>query len=165
MDNSNFASRLNELLLPALDETFEKVQGIYLDKGTSFLETLEIVSPAEASKAASPRNATIAAQVEHVCFYIETLEQVMDGKDIGKVNWKEIWQRRKGVTPEEWDAMRVRLRSAYGRVLEKMRTFDGSESDDVLFVPLAIVIHTAYHLGGLRQALAVLKSEAAGRVA
>jgi len=69
--------RFKKPLLAALQETFSEVQGMYLDKGTTLYETLDGVSAAEASKAISPRSATIAAQVEHVRFYLDVLEDYM----------------------------------------------------------------------------------------
>ena len=39
---------LPEILFKALDETFDQVHGIYLDRGTSLFETLETISAEEA---------------------------------------------------------------------------------------------------------------------
>ena len=60
--------RFTKPLLECLDETFNEVHGIYLDKGTTLFETLDNVTAEEASQAASAKSATIAAQVEHVRF-------------------------------------------------------------------------------------------------
>ncbi len=42
-------------LLDCLEETFERVSGIYLDSGTSLFETLEGVSAEEASRPSPKR--------------------------------------------------------------------------------------------------------------
>jgi hypothetical protein len=66
--------RFKTQLLDCLEETFSRIRGIYLDKRTSLYETLEGVSAAEASRAISQNSATIAAQVEHVRFYLDAPE-------------------------------------------------------------------------------------------
>ena len=63
----------------ALTETFESVHGIYLDKSTSLFETLATISAEEASIPVGEKCATLAAQVEHIRFYLDVLEQYMLG--------------------------------------------------------------------------------------
>ena len=58
-----------------LDETFDNVQGIYLDKGTSLFETLATISAEEASIPVGSKCATLTAQVKHVAFYLDVLER------------------------------------------------------------------------------------------
>src|SRR3712207_2820795 len=67
--------RFTQELYAPLDETFERAQGIYLDRGTSPFETLATISAEEASRRVSATCASIAAQVEHVRFYLEVLER------------------------------------------------------------------------------------------
>ncbi len=68
-----------ETVLELLDETFDNVHGIYLDKGTSLFETLATVSAEEASRPVSSRCASLSAQVAHVAFYLDmTLEFAQD---------------------------------------------------------------------------------------
>ena len=50
-------------LFRILDETFENVQSMYLDGGTSLFETLESVPAAVASQPVSATCASIAGQV------------------------------------------------------------------------------------------------------
>jgi len=53
-----------QALLFLLEETFDTVHGIYLDKGTSLFETLATISAKEASIPVGGRCATLAAQVK-----------------------------------------------------------------------------------------------------
>src|SRR5258706_5283192 len=62
-------------LFQFMGETFEKPIGIFLDKGTSLFETLETVSAQEASIPVGGKCASLAAQVAHVTFYIESFER------------------------------------------------------------------------------------------
>jgi hypothetical protein len=143
-------------LYPLLEETFERVQGIYLDKGTSLFETLATVSAEEASRPVSATCASIAAQVEHVRFYLEVIERYMRGETVGQVDWPASW-RLTSVTPEEWDALRERLAAAYRSVSAVMRGFESWESENDVAGALAVVVHTAYHLGEIRQALCTVR--------
>lgn len=152
MGNGEVMERFTAFFFPAMEETFKSVQGIYLDPGTSLLETLAGLSAEQASQANGPGQATIAAQAEHVCFYLEVLEAVMDGKPPGSVDWKEIWRRRVGVTSAEWDALRERLSQGFQRVMTRARGFDWRGEEEISGA-LAILVHTAYHLGGLRMTI------------
>jgi len=145
--------RFSEELFAILEETFETHHGIYLDKGTSLLATLDQISAREASIPVGNCCATIAAQVEHVIFYLEVLEQSITGEVVGKTDWDEIWSRVSGVTTVEWDASRARLKATYDRISNMLRGLENWNQNDVIGDAMAIVVHTAYHLGELRQAL------------
>lgn len=159
MSNGEVMERFIAFYFPAMEETFEAVHGIYLDKGTSLLETLAGVTAEEASRANGPGQATIAAQVEHMAFYIEVLESVMDGTAAGSTDWGEIWRRRTDITAPDWEALRERLSAGYGRVMARARQFDWRGEEEVSGA-LAILVHTAYHLGGLRMALGGVRRQA-----
>jgi len=138
------------------EETFENHHGVYLDKGTSLFETLDTISSDEASRPVSAHCASIAAQVTHVIFYMEVLEKAILDQEIGKVDWGDIWQRVEAVTADEWAALKQQLQQTYQRIsamLHKIENWD----DDRIGGIIAIVAHTAYHLGEIRQALCTLK--------
>jgi hypothetical protein len=144
-------------LFPLLEETFERVNGIYLDKGTSLFETLETITSAEASRPVSARCASIAGQVEHVRFYLQVLQDYMQQKEVGKIDWDASWHV-KTVTSAEWDALKQQLRATYASVVALTKSFATWEGENEIGGALAIVVHTAYHLGEIRQALCVIKS-------
>ena len=139
-----------------LDETFEQVHGFYLDKGTSLFETLATISAEEASRPVSATCASIAAQVEHVRFYMRVLEGSLRKEPDVKIDWDESWQLQQ-VTPEEWLALKGQLRETYQSVLAVMKSLDAWEGEDDIGASLAILVHTAYHLGEIRQALCTIK--------
>ena len=140
-------------LFDMLEETFETHHGVYLDKGTSLFVTLDQISANEASIPIGNRCATIAAQVEHVIYYLEVLERHIAGREVGDVDWGEIWSRVSGVTTAEWDDLKGRLYEAYARLNLMLRGNDNWEQTDAIGGSRAIVVHTAYHLGEIRQAL------------
>jgi hypothetical protein len=60
------------------------------------------------------------------------------------------------VTPEEWDEYIRKLKDTYHRI-EKMFHDNPVWNEDSIGGSMAIVVHTAYHLGEIRQALCTLK--------
>ena len=133
-----------------LVETFENVQGAYLDKGTSLFETLADIDAAAASQPMGDC-ATIAAHVAHVSYYLRVLEDRMFDRDLSYVDWDEIWASVSGVTEAEWAAMLADLRETYTRIkghLDEAESWDGITE---LSSMLGIIAHTAYHLGEIRQ--------------
>ena len=155
MAKSIAVEHFTSILYDLLDETFERVHGIYLDKGTSLFETLATISAEEASLPVGGKCATLAAQVEHVRYYLDVLEGHMLKQPMDKADWGEIWRTVHSVTPTEWAASQGRLNTTYQRVRGSMQNLTWDE--DEIGAALAIVIHTAYHLGEIRQALCVLK--------
>lgn len=145
-------------VLQCLDETFEQVHGVYLDKGTSLFETLDAVSAEDASRSIAEGRATIAAQVEHVRFYLDVLNDVMQKQEVLKVEWRDIWQSVREVTPEEWEGEKRKLRESYLRVLHTIKSYERWEGEYGIAGALAVLVHTAYHLGGIRQALGAVKA-------
>jgi hypothetical protein len=148
-------------LFDMLEETFETHHGIYLDKGTSLFVTLDQISADEASIPIGNRCATIAAQVEHVIYYLEVLERHIAGREVGDVDWGEIWSRVSGVTTAEWDDLKGRLKEAYARLNSMLRGIEDWEGNDAIGGSMAIVVHTAYHLGEIRQALCTVEQHTA----
>jgi hypothetical protein len=143
-------------LFSLLDETFDNTHGIYLDKDTSLFRTLETVSAGEASIPVGGRCASLAAQVAHVTFYLEVLERYVVYNDSSPADWGEIWRTVEKVTPAEWGELKARLNDAYCRI-EKMFRENPVWNEDSIGGSMAIVVHTAYHLGEIRQALCTLK--------
>jgi hypothetical protein len=144
-------------LFDLLTETFEQVTGKYLDKGTSLFETLATISAEEASIPSGGRCATLAAQVEHTRYYLDVLEIYMIGQIPENVDWHQIWQTVGAVSATEWLAIQERLQESYQRVQATMRAWEEWDNDETIGAAMAMVVHTAYHLGEIRQALCTLK--------
>jgi len=149
---------LNAALLLVLEETFESVQGIYLDRGTSVFETLSTISAEEASRPTARTCASLAAHVEHMAFYIETILKFIRGEQ-PEADWNEIWGRVEAVTPKEWEASQHRLKAALGQVKSLIENTDEWRSSDEIAGAIGLVAHNAYHLGEIRQALCALRPD------
>ena len=143
-----FVGVLNEFF----DETFEKVSGIYLDRETSLFETLETVSAEDASKRVGGKCASIAGQVEHIRFYLEVLARYMRQEEVEKIDWAKSWWLTE-VSEEEWEAVKGRLKEQYKSVRELVNGVEDWEVGDLVGEGMAMVVHTAYHLGEIRQAM------------
>jgi DinB superfamily len=150
--------RFKQALFECLDETFSNVHGIYLDKGTTLYETLAGVSAAEASRAISAGSATVAAQVEHIRFYLDVLNDYLRTGVDKTNNWREIWETVHEVTPDEWEDVKRRLRESHERVMTTINSFEKWDGKYDIAGALSILVHTAYHLGGIRQALGAIRA-------
>jgi hypothetical protein len=140
-----------------LDETFDNVQGIYLDKGTSFFETLATISAEEASIPVGGKCATLAAQVKHTAFYLDVLEKGVRTQQFEKVDWGEIWREVTAVSPQQWQAVQNELRASYNRIKQFINDTSEWPDENIIGDAIAMIVHTAYHLGEIRQALCLLK--------
>jgi hypothetical protein len=157
MPNTIPAELFKANLFELLDETFDHVQGRYMERGTSLFETLATISAEEASQPVSASCASLAAQVAHVRFYLEVTEHYLLGKADREWDWRDIWNTVEKVTPEEWESSKNLLRETYQRIHTLMESFDNWDGDHVGHT-MNLLVHTAYHLGEIRQALCTLQS-------
>jgi hypothetical protein len=157
MTNQIKTDHFKNALYMLLDETFDNVQGIYLDRGTSMFETLAEISAEEASIPVGGKCATLAAQVKHVGFYLDVLEQSVRTQKFERVDWGEIWRETSAVSAAEWQAIQDGLRESYDRVKVLIEETAEFPNEDQIGGAIALVVHTAYHLGEIRQALCTVK--------
>jgi len=152
------AAHFTNALYALLDETFDNVQGFYLDKGTSLFETLATISADEASIPVGGKCATLAAQVKHVAFYLDVLEKAVRTQQFERVDWGQIWRETKAVTPAEWEALKTDLRASYDHIKGLINDTTAWPSEREIGGAIAMIVHTAYHLGEIRQALCTLQA-------
>lgn len=152
MRDDDFTTNLTTLMI----ETFESPparSSAYLDQRAGLFETLAAITAATASRSAAAGGTTVAAHTAHVRFYLDALLGFMGGRT-EPVDWRESWQVE-GVTSEAWSALQVELRAAYDRVRATLADV-ASWDDDAVADALAMLVHTAYHLGAIRQLLRVV---------
>ncbi len=136
-------------LLELLSETFESPRGIYLDrpKGGLFTTLEGISSDAASSESGAQRS--IAAHVEHLRVYVAALRGYMNGATT-PTDWEASWATNK-VNGLEWSALQAALKRDYEALKSDLeRVPDG---DLRLAEGMAIVVHSAYHFGAIRQLL------------
>ena len=113
-------------LFTFLVETFESPpnsSSAYLDQKAGLFRTLEQLSANQASQPIVEGATSIAAQAEHLRFYLDVIAQFMSGRT-EKVDWKDSWQSKE-VTPETWSALQRDLKATYEHVTKK---FDGIDT-------------------------------------
>jgi hypothetical protein len=139
-------------LFVLLKETFEsprpQMASCYLDQGAGLFETLDNMTAEVASRSVTPGAPTIAAHCAHVRFYIIALERFIHG-NLDQVDWKQSWLVQT-VNPSEWDNLKEELRRAYTTITETLLSIE-SWGDEPVGGAMAILVHTAYHLGAIRQ--------------
>jgi hypothetical protein len=145
-------------LFTLLKETFEgpppRTASAYLDQGGGLFQTVENISAEEASRAVREGGPTIAAHCAHAKFYVSVLRKYVQGSS-ESVDWGQSWLVQT-VGPAEWEALKEELRDAYRVVTEELRSLDGWGERSVGGA-MAIVAHTAYHLGAVRQLMRMLR--------
>lgn len=141
-----------------LDETFDNPRPIFLDKGTSLFETLATISHEEASIPVGNKCATLAAQVKHVAFYLNVVDESVRDPNTPHADWQHIWRTVSAVDAEEWEAIKTELRESYGRILKLIDDTTAWDEPRTIGGAIGLVAHTAYHLGEIRQALCTIKS-------
>ena len=161
-DNNSISQRhFIEALAYLLRETFEgspEGQGsAYLDRGVGVFATIDGVSASAASR--EFHGTTLVAQTEHAKFYLDRLCEFMTGRT-ERVNWDDSWLIET-VDAEEWDALRMTVRETYENTLRCIAGIDSLDEQRV-GEGIAMVAHTAYHLGAIRQIAKAVREEAAG---
>ncbi len=136
-------------VLIILRETFEgspEGQGsAYLDRRVGVFPTLEQLSAAQVSTEIN--DITIAAHTEHFKFYLDRLCEFIKGRTEA-VNWEQSWLIDE-VNDEEWNALRGAVRKSYENVLRTFAEVEAWNGDNIGDA-VAIIAHTAYHLGAIR---------------
>ncbi len=157
MTQNDGTAHFKAAILEILDETFDTHHGIFLDRGDSLFVTLATVSAAEASRPVSATCASIAAQVNHTTCYLDDLRTELEtGQEIENIDWKEAWTIGP-VNDEEWSALVRGLRESADATTDLLKGIEAWE-EDAAYGAVSIAVHTAYHLGEIRQALCTIKN-------
>jgi hypothetical protein len=148
-----------ENLLKLLKETFEgpprEGGSAYLDKGAGLFQTLDSLGSEAASHRLFPGAPTVAAHCAHAGYYVRVLHTFLLRRE-PEVDWPASWRTQR-VEPEEWDALKAELRSDYEALMATLGSLE-AWGDDEVGDSMAIVVHTAYHLGAIRQLVRVAQA-------
>lgn len=151
MDTNN----LKEYFFYVFEDTFSEHRGVYLEPGSSLLETLEGISAEEASIRVGGKCGSLAAQVAHVTFYMENTEHFIRTGEDKPADFTQIWRTVEKVNAEEWQQLKDALRTAYARLHALLQSADWQWMH--VAGAFNILVHSAYHLGEIRQALCTLR--------
>ena len=134
--------------LNTLEEIFVEIHHLMLDPEDPMFITLAGISAEDASRPIGSA-ATLAAQVDHTGFYIDTLMARTEGAD-----WNLSWTIT-STNDEGWEMLKERLRSSYDALRQSIQTREEWTEDDFEEV-FSQIGHAAYHLGQIREATAIL---------
>jgi hypothetical protein len=139
-------------LFTLLKETFEGPPeaggNTYLETGGGLFPTLDAITADVASRDPAPGARSIAAHCFHLDYYVRVVHNSLAGRE-EQVDWASSW-RVQNVGPAEWEALKARLRSGYDELRNFLDSLPAWAGDSVCD-SMAIVAHTAYHLGAIRQ--------------
>ncbi len=150
----DFLNNISYLLRETFEGSPEGQGSAYLDRGVGVFATIEKISAEIASHSIGENEASIAAHLEHARFYLIALVEFMNGRT-EKVNWDESWLV-KTVNKSEWNFLKENVKRDYEKTAEALQVIE-NWNDDNIGEAMAIVAHTAYHLGAIRQILKTVK--------
>ena len=104
-----------------------------------------------ASQSLKSGNATVAAHCNHVFFLLQVVEKYLRGKDFKtkREDWEDNWHVTT-VSEAEWNLIRKSLRDSYDQLISSIEAVD-NWSEESLADSLIVLVHSAYHLGEIRQ--------------
>lgn len=149
-----------------LEVLAEACEGGKPGQGTAFLDntradgsgnhglfaTLEGLTAEQASKPTA-LGQSIAAHAAHTAYHLEVGVRWAAG-DRGPFDWKGSFEPST-VNPEQWDALRNRVRAAYQAALELAQNTPHWDEDAAGSLAASLA-HVCYHLGAIRQVLKLL---------
>lgn len=114
--------------------------------------TISALSAAEASRPAGPNQTTIAGHVNHLCSSLSLTTRAMRGGPAGRdrsTSWNVTV-----VDGARWTDLQTQLRREYAALLVALET-NSKWDEDTLGDAIGAIAHVAYHLGAIRQRLAI----------
>jgi hypothetical protein len=120
--------------------------------GSGLFGTLDALTAAEASQVSGPGGTSIASHVDHVCASLALSVREMRGETTSR-DRSRSWTVSL-LDDAEWAALRTRLRQEYEHASVAVQTLPAL-NEDALATAFGAIAHAAYHLGAIRQRLAL----------
>jgi len=147
-------------LLAILDEAFDKPPGEWhhftdASPDSGYFATLAKLSPVEANQVVA--GTSVAAQVSHVSFVLETATSLLRGTSEPPrlAEWQDSWETAK-LDDLTWQQLQRELRGTFGGFRDSIQSH-ASSNHKAFGSAIGTIAHTAYHLGSIKQKIAVLK--------
>jgi len=148
-----------EQLLQILDEAFSpppRSWSYFTDPSpvSGYFGLLSGLDPAIAAKLVG--GTSVAAQVSHVTFAMQASSGFIQGdlEPPGLERWQQSWQVPH-VDEETWRRMQAQLREAYQGLRHAIESHGVSQAQS-LGGAIGAIAHVAYHLGAIKQKLAIV---------
>lgn len=146
ISTKHFLGNTAYLLRETFEGSPEGAPSAYLDRGASVFSTINEMSAVQASREVF--GTTTCAQLEHAKFYLDRMCEYLNGST-EQINWEQSWLIET-VNDDEWAALREGCRRSYENTLRCLAAIE-DWSEDRVGMAMAMVAHTAYHLGAIRQ--------------
>ena len=155
--DSIFHNAVSKLLIEIFDGPPGNEAYILNPGDPGLLRQLESISAATASIRPAPGKPLLAAHVDHVYYGLSLLNRYEAGEENpwADADWNASW-RVSSVTEEEWRRLLAKLRQAAASWREAAARRNDWTDIDAAGV-ISSVAHTAYHLGAIRQILAMVR--------
>lgn len=148
IEKDDFVKSLAYLLRETFEGSPPGQWSAYLDQEVGFFKTLAGASAEQASRNVNGTSA--AAQTEHAKFYLDRLREFIAGRT-EPVNWEQSWLIET-VDDEEWAALCESVRRSYEESV-RLIAEQADWNERSVGMAMAMLAHTAYHLGAVRQIL------------
>jgi len=146
-------------LVAVLDEAFEKPPGEWhhftdASPDSGYFATLAKLSHVEAGRVVA--GTSVADQVSHMKFVLETATALVRGgsESPSLDQWRASWVTEKLDDPT-WQRLQQELRDAYSRLRDSIQLHAASNAK-AFGSAVGTIAHVAYHLGSIKQKIAVL---------
>lgn len=152
-------------LVRVLREAFEGPPGpwsYFTDKDSQagLFGTIDRLSAAEASRKIGSSATTIAGHVQHLLSSLAISIRWIRGELVAR-DRDQGWTAGE-LDEAEWSALRASLRREYASLLTAVQS-QGTWTEDTIGGAVGAIAHVAYHLGAIRQRLAVGGTAPPGR--
>jgi len=124
------------------------------DPQAGFFGTLSGVDAGQASRRSG--RSTIAAHVSHMVFALEASTAWIRGDRTGR-EWSESWSVH-SVDGPAWSRLLADLRAGYDSLREAVEA-NSLDDEEALGGAVGAIAHAAYHLGAVRQKIALERSD------
>jgi len=154
--DSLFKDAVPRLLAELFHGASPEAGGVFNPGDPGLLRQLDSIDAAVASKPPAPGRPTIAAHVDHVRYSLELLNRWAGGEadPWADSDWDASW-RRNEVTDVQWALLRKQLHEAatsWQSALAARTSWDELSATGAV----ANAMHTAYHIGAIRQIFALV---------
>jgi hypothetical protein len=141
-----------EQLIAVLNEAFDGGGTYFTDAGpdAGLVGTLAKLTAEEASREIGGN--TIAGQAHHILFGLGASARWVRG-DRGPNNWAESWTVRT-VDDAAWSRLRENLRAAHDELRRAVEA-NATSGEEAFGGVAGAIAHAAYHLGAIRQKVAL----------
>lgn len=145
-------------ILKLFRETFEGMPAgqdytWFVQGREAFLDALEKLSPEQVSRQHGAGSNSIGAHLHHVRSFLYWFNCHVAGNFV-PTDWEGTWKKQ-AFDQAEWDELRTDLKTQFEGVAKWLEEHEEWAGPDGIVATIAILPHSAYHLGAVRTLMKV----------